>query len=241
MIDVQSAREGTFSVTCTARGGTVLNSSLTGPATVPHELQPVGRLGLRGDDTYSITTPSLSRGANGDTYQCIATNGASTPDPSDSVTLTGNSLYRRIDKLHELCPVVAGPPIIESAEQISDTAIGVEWSHPLGGATVTSYVVHYTDGIIERSMNLAASFTSANITGLISDRTYAISVEATSIQLSGVSHVMFMLGESSDTPPRDSGNTSDIGVLYMAGSASLVVMVIFLAGVIIAAVMIRKR
>ena len=74
MIDVQSAREGTFSVTCTARGGTVLNSSLTGPATVPHELQPVGRLGLRGDDTYSITTPSLSRGANGDTYQCIATN-----------------------------------------------------------------------------------------------------------------------------------------------------------------------
>lgn len=106
---------------------------------------------------------------------------------------------------------------------------------------MTGYVVHYTDGTFERSMSLAASSTSANITGLIGDRTYAISVEATSIQLSGVSHVMFILGESSDTPPRDSGTTSDIGVLYMAGSASLVVMVIFLAGVILAAVMIRKR
>ena len=94
VIEVQSAKEGIFSVTCTARGGTVLNSSLTGPGTVPQELRPVGRVGLRGDDTYSITTPSLSRGANGDTYQCIATNGASTPDPSDSATLRGNCLYR---------------------------------------------------------------------------------------------------------------------------------------------------
>lgn len=89
MIDVQSAREGTFSVTCTARGGSVLNSSLTGPGTVSHKLQPVGKLGLRGDDTYSVTTPSLSGGADGDIYQCIATNGVSSPDPSDRQTLRG--------------------------------------------------------------------------------------------------------------------------------------------------------
>ena len=106
---------------------------------------------------------------------------------------------------------------------------------------MTGYIVHYTDGTIERSMSLAASSTSTNITGLINHHTYAISVEATSIQLSGVSHVMVMLGENSDTPPHDSGNTSDIGVPFMVGSALLVVMVIFLAGVIIAAVMIRKR
>lgn len=141
-----------------------------------------------------------------------------------------------------MCPAVAGPPIIELAEQVSDSTVGVEWSHPLGGATVTGYVIHYTDGTIERSMSLAASSTSTNITGLINDRTYGISVEATSVQLSGVSHVMVRVGEDPDTAPRASGSGDDIGVaVVLVGSASLVVVVIFLAGVAIAAVMIRKR
>ena len=89
VIEVLSARMGTFSVTCTARGGAVLISSLTGPGGVYHELEPVGTPQMRGDDAYSITTRTLSGGNDGDTYQCIATNGVSTPDPSDSETLRG--------------------------------------------------------------------------------------------------------------------------------------------------------
>ena len=54
---------------------------------------------------------------------------------------------------------------------------------------MTGYVVHYSDGSTDRSMS--ASSTSADITGLVNDgRTYSISVEATSEQLSGESDPM---------------------------------------------------
>ena len=56
---------------------------------------------------------------------------------------------------------------------------------------MTGYVVHYSDGSTDRSMIAAASSTSADITGLVNDgRTYSISVEATSEQLSGESPIV---------------------------------------------------
>ena len=54
---------------------------------------------------------------------------------------------------------------------------------------MTGYRVHYSDGSTDRSM--AASSTSADITGLVNDgRTYSISVEAASEHLSGESETM---------------------------------------------------
>ena len=89
-IDVVSVREGTFRVTCTSSGGTVLSSSLTGPGGLDLELQPVGTPQYRGQDTYSVTTGTRT-GSDGDTYHCTASNGvpASGEVPSDSETLRG--------------------------------------------------------------------------------------------------------------------------------------------------------
>ena len=90
-IDVESAREGTFTVTCTSSGGTVLSSSLTGPGGLDLELQPVGTPQYMGQDTYLVTTGTLTGGSDGDTYNCTASNGVPLSDPiaSDSETLTG--------------------------------------------------------------------------------------------------------------------------------------------------------
>ena len=87
-IDVESAREGTFTVTCTSSGGTVLNSSLTGPGGLDLELQPVGTPQYRGQDIYSVTTGTRT-GSDGDTYHCTASNGVPAPEPSDTETLRG--------------------------------------------------------------------------------------------------------------------------------------------------------
>ena len=87
-IDVESAREGTFTVTCTSSGGTVLSSSLTGPGGLDLELQPVGTPQYRGQDTYSVTTGTRT-GSDGDTYHCTASNGVSESEPSDTETLRG--------------------------------------------------------------------------------------------------------------------------------------------------------
>ena len=98
-VEVLSARERSFTVTCTARGGTVLNSSLTGPG-VNHTLNLVGAKNMRGDDTYMVTTRPISGGVNGDTYKCVATNGAAVldsngepTDPSDSESLNGKICF----------------------------------------------------------------------------------------------------------------------------------------------------
>ena len=93
-VEVISARKGTFIVTCTAKGGTVLRSSLSGPDGVNYTLNLVGTMNMRGDDTYSITTGMILRATNGDTYTCIATNRAGNQlvadiDPTDSEKLKG--------------------------------------------------------------------------------------------------------------------------------------------------------
>ena len=87
-IDVVSAREGTFTVTCTSSGGTVLSSSLTGPGGLDLELQPVGTPERRGQDTYSATTGTRT-GSDGDTYYCIASNGVPSPHGQAAETLRG--------------------------------------------------------------------------------------------------------------------------------------------------------
>ena len=92
-INVVSSRQRTFSVTCTARGGTVVSSSVTGPGGVDLELQPVGNIGRTGQNTYSITSGTLSGRSNGDTYHCTAADNLSSPDPSDSEVLRG--MYKK--------------------------------------------------------------------------------------------------------------------------------------------------
>ena len=76
-------------MTCTASGGTVVSSSLTGPGGVVLELQPVVSIGRTGQNTYSVTSGTLSGRSNGDTYQCIATANLYSPHPSDSTVLRG--------------------------------------------------------------------------------------------------------------------------------------------------------
>ena len=66
----------------------------------------------------------------------------------------------------------------------------VEWSQPSGGATVTGYVVHYSDGGTDRNESVPASSTSSLITGLTNCTTYDFSVEAISEHLSGESDIL---------------------------------------------------
>ena len=83
---------------------------------------------------------------------------------------------------------VASPPVIQVAEQTSLVTVWLEWRQPSVGATVTGYVVHYSDGITDRIMRLSPSVFSVNITQLSTNRAYRIFLEATSVQLSGVSY-----------------------------------------------------
>ena len=95
-INVMSSRLGIFTVTCTASGGTVVSSSLTGPGGVDLELQPLGSIGRTGQNTYSVNV-TLSGRSNGDTYQCTATDNLSSPDATDSdnTVLRGMHNYNR--------------------------------------------------------------------------------------------------------------------------------------------------
>ena len=88
-IGVVSGREGTFTVTCTATGGTLSTSSLTGSGLRDGDLQlqAEGSIGRTGQNTYSVTSDSLSGQSNGDTYTCRAMNNVSSP--MSSVVLEG--------------------------------------------------------------------------------------------------------------------------------------------------------
>ena len=84
-INVVLSRQRTFTVTCTASGGTVVSSSLTGPGGV----DLVRSIGRTGQNTYSVTSGTLSGRSNGDTYQCTAAAAVSSPHLSDSIVLRG--------------------------------------------------------------------------------------------------------------------------------------------------------
>ena len=89
-INVVSAREGTYTVTCTTTGGTVLSGSLTGPGGVNiTNFSSVGTLNYRGQDSYRASTGTRTGGSDGDIYQCTATNGIPAPVGSGSATLRG--------------------------------------------------------------------------------------------------------------------------------------------------------
>ena len=83
-----SARQGSYTVTCTTTGGTVLSGSLTGPGGVNIiNFNHVGTHNYKGQDSYTASTGTGS--SDGDTYQCTATNGVPAPDGSGSATLRG--------------------------------------------------------------------------------------------------------------------------------------------------------
>ena len=89
-INLLSAREGIYTVTCTTTGGTVLSGSLTGPGRVNIiNFSSVGTRNYRGQDSYRASIGTRTGGGDGDTYQCTATNGVPSPDGSGSTTLRG--------------------------------------------------------------------------------------------------------------------------------------------------------
>ena len=92
---------------CTASGGTVVSSSLTGPGGVDLELQPVESIGRTGQNTYTVTSGTLSGRSNGDTFQCTAADEVSSPHPSDSTVLRGIMQYIHynicIHYIHAVC------------------------------------------------------------------------------------------------------------------------------------------
>ena len=72
-------------MTCRATGGTLSTSSLTGPGLGGGglQLEAEGSIGRTGQNTYSVTSDTLSGQSNGDTYTCIAMNDVSSPEPRE--------------------------------------------------------------------------------------------------------------------------------------------------------------
>ena len=91
-IEVVSERKGIFRVICTATGGTLLTSSLTGPGlSVSLELHAEeGSIGRTGQNTYSVTSDSLFGRSDGDTYVCRADNELSSSN--SSIVLAGMTI-----------------------------------------------------------------------------------------------------------------------------------------------------
>ena len=119
--------------------------------------------------------------------------------------------------------------MIELAEQTSATTVRVEWSQPPGGATVNSYIVHYSDGITERSLRLPAFSFGINITHRAHHRVYSISVEATSFQLSGLSYTIHVpLTDEEKTSGNYTRNVGNSGKETIIATASIVISVLFL-------------
>lgn len=99
-IVVVSAKLGTFKVTCTATGGILSTSSLTGPGLSSEGLS----LTLQGDDSrtgqnvYSATSGTLVVQSNGDEYTCNVTNDVSSSESSVKLKSKTLCIYN-IDQL----------------------------------------------------------------------------------------------------------------------------------------------
>ena len=87
---------------------------------------------------------------------------------------------------------VASNPDSLQVTQTSATSVIVEWSQPSGGATVTGYVVHYSDGVTNMTESVPTSSTSSHITNLTNCYNHNFSVEAISEHLSGISTIFFL-------------------------------------------------
>ena len=88
--------------------------------------------------------------------------------------------------------LVASSPTLLLVAPTSATSVIVEWSQPSGGATVTGYVVHYSDGVTNMTESVPASSTSLLVTSLTSCGIYLFSVEATSEHFSGLSNIIIL-------------------------------------------------
>ena len=92
---------------------------------------------------------------------------------------------------HSIFYSVANAPTITSLLQTGPGTLRVEWSPPVGGASVVGYTIHYTDNdgnIGAESAN--AGSTSVDISVLSDGVIYTVTVEARSEHLSGVSESM---------------------------------------------------
>ena len=96
---------------------------------------------------------------------------------------------------------------------ISATSVIVEWSQPSGGATVTGYVVHYSDGVTNMTHSVHASSTSLLVTNLTRCHNYTFSVATISEHFSGQSgRVLLALGKLT------------LGVLYLVAILTNIVL-----------------
>ena len=162
--------------------------SLTGPSGVPQDITndivDVGEITGTGYDMF-LAVVSLTGGQNGDMYSCTSSNiGFSSSSKS---LLQGSYILIPLSSKHFMLHKVPSRPVLESLRQTSATSVRLEWSQPSGGATVTGYVVHYSDGDTDRTESVPASSTSSLMTGLTNCISYTFSVEATSEHLPEVS------------------------------------------------------
>ena len=77
---IEVVGEDQFRVHCISTGGRVLNMSIIGPHEVVSplsDMQAVGTQTWMGNDSYSGVTGTLAGADDGDTYNCIASNGVS--------------------------------------------------------------------------------------------------------------------------------------------------------------------
>ena len=88
--------------------------------------------------------------------------------------------------------LVASSPSLLLVAPTSSTSVIVEWGQPSGGATVTGYVVHYSDGVTNMTHSVPASSTGVHVTNLISCRIYTFSIQATSEHFSGLSKIIML-------------------------------------------------
>ena len=78
-IEVISRETSSFRVRCTSTGGRVLNMSVTGPDFNSDltNIQAVGTQTWIGNDSYTGTTGTLTKGGTKQLYSCTASNGVS--------------------------------------------------------------------------------------------------------------------------------------------------------------------
>ena len=79
-IGVVSRRQRRYTVTCVATGGRLTTGSITGPGLSSSGLSLVaeGSIGYTGENTYSVTSDTLSEDV-GSVYTCTARNDVSSP------------------------------------------------------------------------------------------------------------------------------------------------------------------
>ena len=82
-------------------------------------------------------------------------------------------------------PPAPSPPSGVTVSQNGVGSVQVSWTPPLGGPTVTGYIIYYQqqDGGHTGSEMAGATATTATITGLMTGATYSITMVATSSTL----------------------------------------------------------